>query len=315
MSDAVNSYYLGSPEHIFGAELDSQLITRDEAQELCAKKYIRPHTTDKNELATPLTEEELARVREVFPDIQTMPMSPRPLSPLLRCMSDPDGMGAEPTYQVETQSLNDQLWEAEGVLRIPPHVEGIAATDAEEGQCAVEGGAVHASHVQEKRRQSSEGSIAPASTPATGGPWSRTTSLRDWYPDEHPFIKNTRDSDDPNETPYMLTTDGFPLYKKSYMPAALMCQDPIGFKPNWGNHYIDYPIRLPNEKTTQQAYYTQAIMAPNPLVVALQRDTDKVFSKPLYAAPVYCYDSDTTHLLFTYLTHYAYVPKPHDSDS
>src|SRR6266702_7504333 len=29
----------------------------------------------------------------------------------------------------------------------------------------------------------------------------------------------------------------------------------------------------------------------------------------------WCYDSDTTHLLFTYLTHYAYVPKPHDSDS
>jgi len=40
MSDAVNSYYLGSPERIFGAKLDTQLITPDEAQELCAKKYI-----------------------------------------------------------------------------------------------------------------------------------------------------------------------------------------------------------------------------------------------------------------------------------
>jgi len=60
MSDAVNSYYLGSPERIFGAELDTQLITPDEAQELCAKKYIRPHITDENKLATPLTEEELA---------------------------------------------------------------------------------------------------------------------------------------------------------------------------------------------------------------------------------------------------------------
>ncbi len=40
MSDNTNNYYLGSPERIFGAELDSQLITYDEARELCAKKYI-----------------------------------------------------------------------------------------------------------------------------------------------------------------------------------------------------------------------------------------------------------------------------------
>ncbi len=60
MSDAVNSYYLGSPERIFGAELDTQLISQVEARELCAKKYIRPHVTDENELAAPLTEEELA---------------------------------------------------------------------------------------------------------------------------------------------------------------------------------------------------------------------------------------------------------------
>jgi len=62
MSNNTNNYYLGSPERIFGAELDSQLITYDEARELCAKKYIRPHISDENELAAPLTEEELARV-------------------------------------------------------------------------------------------------------------------------------------------------------------------------------------------------------------------------------------------------------------
>src|SRR6266702_5379290 len=59
MSDAVNSYYLGSPEHIFRAELNSQLITLTEAQELCAKKYVQLQVTDENELAAPLTEEEL----------------------------------------------------------------------------------------------------------------------------------------------------------------------------------------------------------------------------------------------------------------
>jgi len=62
MSDAVNHYYLGSLERIFRAELDTQLITPNEARELCAKKYIQPHITDENELAAPLTEEELARV-------------------------------------------------------------------------------------------------------------------------------------------------------------------------------------------------------------------------------------------------------------
>jgi len=290
MSDAGNPYYLGTLERIFGAKLDTQLITQDEAQELCTKKYIRPHVTNKNELAAPLTEEELARVREVFPDLKTTPMSPRPLSPLLRCMSDPDGMGADPTSQDHTQKLDNELWEAEGVLRIPPHVEGVAITGAEEGQRAMEGRAVRTRRAQEKHREGSEGSTAPASTPATRGPWSRTTSLKDWYPDEHPFIKTTVDSDDPNETPYTVTTNGFPLYKKSYMPAALMRQTPIGFKPNRGIHYIDYPIHQPHKKTSQQAHYTQAIMAPNPLVVALRKDTDKVYSKPLYAAPVYLYD-------------------------
>ncbi len=60
MSNAVNSYYLGSLEHIFGAELDSQLISHTEARELCAKKYIQPHIKDEDELTAPLTEEELA---------------------------------------------------------------------------------------------------------------------------------------------------------------------------------------------------------------------------------------------------------------
>ena len=127
------------------------------------------------------------------------------------------------------------------------------------------------------------------------GPWSRTTSLKDWYPDEHPFIKNYRDSDDPNETLYALTTTRHPLYKRSYMPAALQKKDPIGFNPNRGAHYIDYPIHLPHESTTQQAHYTQAIMAPNPLVIALRQDSDKVFSKPLYTSPVYAFDGKPTY--------------------
>jgi len=204
-------------------------------------------------------------------------------------MSDPDGIGAEPDHQIEVQTLNDQLWEAEGVLRIPPRMEGVPDTNAEEDQYTMERGAIHTSRIQEKFHESSKGSIAPASTPATRGPWSRSTSLKDWYPDEHPFIKNTCNSDDPNETPYTLTTSGFPLYKRSYMSAAKTRQTPIGFKPNKGAHYINYPICGPHDTTTQQAHYMQAIMAPNPLIVALREDSDKVYSKPLYASPVYLY--------------------------
>jgi len=296
MSNATNDYYLGLPERIFGAELDSQLINYNEARELCAKKYIRPHTKDKNELAAPLTEEELARVREVFPDLQTAPMHPRPLSPILQEMSDPSGMGATPTHQADTQTLDNELWEAEGVLRIPPCMEGIATASTEEDQYTVEGGAIRASRIQEKRREGSSGSTVPPSTPATGEPWSRTTSIRDWYPDEHPFIRNYRDSNDPNETPYALTTSGYPLYKKMYMPTAMQRRDPIGFKPNRGVDYIDYPIHLPHEPTTQQAHYMQAIMAPNLLVIALHKDSDKVFSKPLYTLPVYSFDGKPTYV-------------------
>ncbi len=197
-------------------------------------------------------------------------------------MSDPDGMGATPTHQADTEALDNELWEAEGVLRVPPHVGGVESSITKEDQYTVEGGAICKSHVQEKRHEGSLGSTVLASTPATRGPWSRTTSLRDWYPDEHPFIKNYHDSD--------LTTNGYPLYKKSYMPAMMQRCDPIRFNPNTGAQYIDYLIRLPHKATTQQAHYMQAIMAPNPLVVALRKDTNKVFSKPLYASLVYWFD-------------------------
>ncbi len=81
------------------------------------------------------------------------------------------------------------------------------------------------------------------------------------------------------------------------MSTVLQQRDPIRFHPNRGAHYIDYPIRLPSEQTTQQAHYTQAIMAPNLLVITLRNDSDKVFSKPLYALPVYAYDGKPTYAM------------------
>ncbi len=40
----------------------------------------------------------------------------------------------------------------------------------------------------------------------------------------------------------------------------------------------------------KQAEYIQTIMHPNPIVVGLRDDSDKVYSKPLYASPIYHYD-------------------------
>src|SRR6266702_4072077 len=70
----VNKYYLSLLERIFGAELEEGLITIHKARELCAKKYIRPHVTNENLLTAPLTEQELASVLLIFPDLNTKPM-------------------------------------------------------------------------------------------------------------------------------------------------------------------------------------------------------------------------------------------------
>jgi len=80
----VNVYYLGSPKHIFGAELDSGLITLDKAHELCAKKYVQPHITDKNEIATPLTQQEMEQIKLQFPEVVKRGMPPYALSPMVR---------------------------------------------------------------------------------------------------------------------------------------------------------------------------------------------------------------------------------------
>ncbi len=96
-----------------------------------------------------------------------------------------------------------------------------------------------------------------------------------------------KDSDDPEETPYAATTTGFPLYKGSYrthMNTVL-----AGFQRNDGDHFIPFPIKEPNGDT-RQAEYVQMILHPNPIVVGLRDDSDKVYSKPLYTSPIYHYD-------------------------
>jgi len=96
-----------------------------------------------------------------------------------------------------------------------------------------------------------------------------------------------KDSDDPEETPYAATTMGFPLYKGSYRTHTNMV--PAGFQRNDGDHFIPFPIKEPHGDT-RQAEYVQTILHPNPIVVGLRDNSDKVYSKPLYASPIYHYD-------------------------
>src|SRR6266702_2493 len=292
----VNKYYLGLPERIFGAELEEGLITRSKARELCAKKYIRPHVTDENLLTAPLTEQELASVLLIFPDLDMKPMPPCALSPMVRRLSDPDGMGATPTHQADVQEADTDIWgpkdgrPGEILLPVPFHEPKRITNSATEGLLNVEGRAIRQSRRKEKRKDGSTGSTAPVSTPATRRPWSRTTSYRsegDLYPAEHLFIRMLKDSDNPHKTPYTATTTGFPLYKGSFR--VKRNRVPPGFKPNSGDNYISFPITNP-DGTVKQAEYVQVILHPNPIVVGLRDDSDKVYTKPLYAAPIFHFD-------------------------
>ncbi len=109
----------------------------------------------------------------------------------------------------------------------------------------------------------------------------------DLYPDEHPFIHTLKDTDNPDETPYAATTMGFPLYKGSYQ--VQRNEVPPGFKPNLGDNFVSFPI-TDTDGTVQQAEYVQVILHPNPIVIGLRNNSSKIFTKPLYAVPVFHYD-------------------------
>src|SRR6266702_5067076 len=112
-------------------------------------------------------------------------------------------------------------------------------------------------------------------------------SKGDLYPAEHPFIRTLKDSDNLDETPYTATTTGFPLYKGSYW--VKRNEVPAGFEPNNGDHFISFPIKG-LDGNVKQAEYVQVILHPSPIVVRLHNDSNKVYTQPLYAAPVFHYN-------------------------
>jgi len=205
-------------------------------------------------------------------------------------------MGATPTHQADVQDVDTDIWGPKdshpGEIPLPiPFKEPKRITNsATEGLLNVEGRAIRQSRRQEKRKDGSMGSTVLNSTPTMRGPWSRTTSHMsesDLYPAEHPFIRTLTDTDETDETPYAATTTGFPLYKGSYR--FKRNEVPLGFTPNSGDNFISFPIKGP-DGDVRQAEYVQVILHPNPIVVGLRDDSDKVYTKPLYAEPIFHYD-------------------------
>jgi len=62
----------------------------------------------------------------------------------------------------------------------------------------------------------------------------------------------------------------------------------VGFKQNDGDNFISFPIKGP-DGDVKQAEYVQVILHPNPIIIRLRYDSDKVYTKPLYTAPIFHY--------------------------
>ncbi len=205
-------------------------------------------------------------------------------------------MGATPTHQADVHQINANIWgpkegcPGEILLPVPFQEPKRVTRGCQEGMLNMERGAVRKGSRQKKCQDGSTGSTALVSTPATCGPWSCTTSgigEEDLYPAEHPFIRVLKDSNNPEETPYAATTTGFPLYKGSYH--TLRNTVLPGFKRNDGDHFILFPIMGP-DGDVKQAEYVQVILHPNPIVIGLRDDSEKVYTQPLYAAPIFHFD-------------------------
>src|SRR6202012_5322478 len=126
-------------------------------------------------------------------------------------------------------------------------------------------------------------------------------SLAQWYPAEHPFVLTATDTDDPRETPYAcdtvgralhrgdVRTDAPPLHPTLHLhhltgPARAA---PHGYTHNRGDKFIHFPITevVNGQAVTRQIAFHQVVMNADPLVLGLLEDSEKVYSKPLYAEP------------------------------
>ncbi|KAH9017649.1 hypothetical protein EDB85DRAFT_2155038, partial [Lactarius pseudohatsudake] len=116
---------------------------------------------------------------------------------------------------------------------------------------------------------------------------------------EHPDLLTARDSDATTETPFTCDSLGRPLYRGDVrldappLHPTIRLQrrlgradrPPTGYKANKADDFVHYLI-TDAQGITRQAAYVQVVMAADPRVIALVDDSNKVYSKPLYAEPM-----------------------------
>ncbi|KAH9019553.1 hypothetical protein EDB85DRAFT_1896593 [Lactarius pseudohatsudake] len=203
--------------------------------------------------AAPLTEAEVHRLRAALPDSETA--SPRPLPERIE-------------YRTEEEDAHTRDAALAGV-------DAYAGLEA--NRAAVEGGADVDDGNKENEDPATSGRIH---RDAEGAVYEQPElELMEWYPAEHPDLLTTRDSDAPTETPYACNSLGRPLYRGDRGKA------PVGYKANKADDFVHYLI-TDARGITRQAAYVQVVMAADPRVIALVDDSDKVYSKPLYAEPM-----------------------------
>jgi len=275
----MSNYYAGSPTRIFAAELEEGLITREQAQAICAER-----TT-----AGPITEDERVALVGRFPDPTEEAVPPRALSPAMYNLQDPDTgvlYTGRPISGAEVNRLLDALpsgQDAGQPLPVPPRIQDANGVEDTSGMDIMEGRAVRESGSRETREATSEGTTAADNA----GPADEDDEDRDYYPAEHTHITYGQIA---NDTPHAQTTEGQNMYRatvrvrRTHGPAVdWRVNAPPGFHLNLGPRYIPCPIRV--HGVTRQAKYVQVIMGPNPMVLGVIDESDLVYPRPLYATP------------------------------
>ncbi|KAH9017409.1 hypothetical protein EDB85DRAFT_2155197 [Lactarius pseudohatsudake] len=232
---------------------------------------------------------------------------------VLRAFPDPtvggtaDSPEAQPlTYKAVAKEEKCTLLEGQATDSLIPHpdrhgdVEPVEIPRGVRARAAMEGGSEGV-----EGRAAAEGTAAAAGDEAStppGADWGLAEDAANDYPATHRLICSTTDTDDPRETPYSLNTDGSPMYKwdlgvmgpATHQPLITLntcvytTRVPTGFKANQGTDYIPFRIVSP-DGVEHEARYVQVIMGPDPLVVGIIDKSDKVYARPLYAAPRFTY--------------------------
>ena len=237
----------------------------------------------------PATREDAIAVLSAFPD------------PTIGGTADSPGAQPIAGYDV-SEAAERALLEGEAADSLVQHLDGrgdcepVQVPHRVRARAAVEG---DREGVEGRAAAAGEDAAAGGATPPLADPhWDGPEEdTPDDYPAAHPLIRSTTDTDDPRETPYSLNTDGSPMYKRdlgvlgpgSHQPlVTINTRVPSGFKANTGADYIPFRITSP-DGVEREARYHQVIMGPDPMVVGIINESDKVYARPLYAAPHYNY--------------------------